>query len=79
MYILNITSYFFKKKSEINACFLLNTYSFSTLKFNSFSDLIIASLNLEQRLKSSRIAIAFCISLVTGLMIGFPSKLLLSS
>ena len=39
----NITIYSFKKKSEINVCFLLNTYSFSTLNF--LSNLIIASLN----------------------------------
>ena len=39
----NITIYSFKKKSEINVCFLLNTYSFST--FNFLSNLIIASLN----------------------------------
>ena len=37
--MLNITIYCFKKKSEINVCFLLNTYSFSTLKFNSLSAL----------------------------------------
>ena len=41
--MLNITIYCFKKKSEINVCFLLNTYSFSTLKLNSLSDLIILS------------------------------------
>ena len=41
--MLNIIIYCFKKKSEINVCFLLNTYSFSTLKFNSLSDLIILS------------------------------------
>ena len=45
--MLNITIYCFKKKSEINVCFLLNTYPFSTLKFNSLIDLIIASPNLE--------------------------------
>ena len=44
--MLNII-YCFKKKSEINVCFLLNIYFFSTLKFNSLSDLIIASPNLE--------------------------------
>ena len=49
--MLIITIYCFKKKSEINFCFLLNTYSFSTLKFSSLIDLIIASPNLEQRLK----------------------------
>ena len=58
--MLNITIYCFKTKSKINAYFLLNTFSFSTLKFNSLSDLIIASPKLEQRLKSSRIPIAFC-------------------
>ena len=51
--MVNSNIYCFKKKSEINARLLLNTYSFSTLKFNSLSDLIIASSNLEQRLKSS--------------------------
>ena len=45
--MLNITIYCFKKKPEINVCFLLNTYSFFILKFNSLSDLIIASPNLE--------------------------------
>ena len=45
--MLNITIYCFKKKSEINVCFLFNTYSFSTLKFISLSDLISASPNLE--------------------------------
>ena len=45
--MLSITICSFKKKSEINVCFLLNTYSFSTLKFNSLSDPIIASLNLK--------------------------------
>ena len=79
MYMLNITIYCFKKKSEINVCFLLNTYSFSKSKFNSLSDLIIASRNLEQRLKSSRIPIAFCTSSIPGLMIGSPSTLSLSS
>ena len=45
--MLNITIYCFKKKSEINVCFLLSTYSFSTLESNSLGDLIIASPNLE--------------------------------
>ena len=75
MYMLDITIYCFKKKSEINVCSSLNTYSFYTQKFNSLSDLIIASPTLEKRLKSSRIPIAFCISLIPGLMIGFPSTL----
>ena len=34
----NITIYCLKKKSEIDVCFLLNTYSFSTLKFNPLRD-----------------------------------------
>ena len=41
--MLNITNYCFKKKSEINIYFLLNTYSFSTLKFNSLRYLITGS------------------------------------
>ena len=49
--MLNIIIYCFKKKSEINVCFLLNTYSFSTLKFNSLSDLIILS---ELRIEAVR-------------------------
>ena len=60
MYMLNFTIYCLKKRSEINDYFLLNTYSFSTLKFNSLS-------------KSSRIPIAFCTSSIYGLMIGSPS------
>ena len=47
MYMLNITICCFKKKSEIKVWFLLNTYSFSTLKFNSLSDLIIAFFKLR--------------------------------
>ena len=49
--MLNITIYCFKKKSEINVCFLLNTFSFSTLKFNSLSDLIIASPNFSMSVR----------------------------
>ena len=45
--MLNITNCCFNKKSEINVCFLLNTYSFSTMKFNFLSDLIIVSPILE--------------------------------
>ena len=32
MYMLNVTIYCFKKKSEINVCFLLNIYSFLALR-----------------------------------------------
>ena len=34
----NRCAYCFKKISEINVCFLLNAYLFSTLKFNSLRD-----------------------------------------
>ena len=51
--MLNITIYCYKKKSEVNVCFLLNTYSFSTLKFSSLSDLIIASPTLEAEISKN--------------------------